>query len=680
MVFEFGGKIAVTKDALVPKFFKTENTLRSTIQRAQQRGYGLKKLMIGGNGRQLLIDFDSLPMEIKEQLPDPRKCEHIMERFYKTDADAVRFFSTYQFDDGTYLSQEHQEQYITNASMLKSAIALREARIKERRSKRGSIVGIAQTICSDVESFNKVLLKKHHVEHNLPSSLPRFKAALKAFENGGNFNYSSLISAKHKNQNSRKVDERTETLLNALFADKQRKPSPTEVHREYEAFLSGYRQIIDNETGEFYDPKEFKKLSDATVKAYLIKWENKIATYAVRSGNRQQLMGKFKPYHSLKRPKFANSIISIDDRQPPFKALNGKRVWFYMGIDLASQAFTCWVYGETKEGIITEFYRQMVRNYSEWGFNLPLELEAEMSLNSSFVNTFLKEGAMFEHVRIEANNARGKRIERDFRTMRYEYEKELEGWIPRPHASLESNQPGIDTTKIPQLPYEDIIDNSENKIEEWNNKPHVANKNLSRWEYFCQMQNPDTKPINWFAFLPHIGYRTETSVNVGIIRLQGKEFLLGDNGKIATGETLVNLMKRVDGEDVDVYWLDGNDGEILKALVFIGSQPVCEAIAKPTYNRATAERTAEDLENRALMSAYVATIESFGRKQKQAIAEITVLKNEPAPRQTFTIRNKRQRTVADGNDMNVAIMPSVEFDEPTPTTYETFEQSLEDRF
>jgi hypothetical protein len=678
MAFEFNGRIAVTQDELVPRFYTSYNTLKTNLTRYKDKPYGIKRLMIGGNGRQLLVDFDTLPQEYREQLPDPRKCEHILDRFYKTDGDAVRFFSTYKFDDGTYLKQEHQEQYITNASVLKAAIALREARIKERRSKRGSIVGIAQSICSDVASFNDVLLKKHHVEHNLPSSLPRFKAALKAFET--EFNYTSLISAKHKNQNSRKVDERTLTLLNALFSDKQRKPSPTEVYREYEAFLSGYREIIDNNSGEFYDSKEFKKLSDATVKAYITKWENKIGTYAIRSGNRQQLMGQFKPYHTLKRPKYANSIISIDDRQPPFKALNGKRVWFYMGIDLASQAFTCWVYGETKEGIITEFYRQMVRNYAEWGFNLPIELEAEMSLNSSFVDNFLKEGAMFEHVRIEANNARGKRIERDFKTMRYDYEKELEGWIPRPNASLESNQPGVDTTKIPQIPYENIIENSLSKIEEWNNKVHVDNKNLSRWEFFCQMQHPDTKPINWAAFLPHIGYRTETSCNVGIVRLQGQEFLLGDNGKIATGEKLVNLMKLAEGENVEIYWLDDNEGSVLKALVYIGSQLICEAVAKPTYSRATAERTPQDLENRSLMSAYVATIESFGRKQKQAIAEITVLKNDPAPRQTFSIRNKRNRTVVDVDEANTVIMPSVEFDDDPQVTYNPLNQSLEDRF
>ena len=124
-------------------------------------------------------------------------------------------------------------------------------------------------------------------------------------------------------------------------------------------------------------------------------------------GNRQVLIGDTIPYHSLLHlPAYY-----IDDRQPPFEYAKGKRMWFYNGIDLGSEAFTTWVYGKTKEGIIMEFYRQMVRNYEEWGFKLPYELECESSLNSSFADTFLREGYMFEAVRIEANNARGKCIE-----------------------------------------------------------------------------------------------------------------------------------------------------------------------------------------------------------------------------------------------------------------------------
>ena len=118
---------------------------------------------------------------------------------------------------------------------------------------------------------------------------------------------------------------------------------------------------------------------------------------------------------------------------------------------MGSEAITVWVYGTTKEGIIDDFYRQLVRNYTEWGFNLPLELEGEMSLNSRYKDTILSPGNMFKFVRIEANNARGKRIEAYYRPLRYGLEKKREGWIARPFALSEPNQSG--PSEVPIIPW-----------------------------------------------------------------------------------------------------------------------------------------------------------------------------------------------------------------------------------
>lgn len=674
-----GNIVAVSKEELVPQFY-SEGSLSKTIQRYKDKPYGIKRVMVGGNGRQLLVNFDTLPGEIQDMMHDPRKCDHILDNYYQVDSEAVRFYSMYKFDDGTYLKADHQERYITNASVLKAAIALREARLTEWKNKNRSKVGLLQTVLADVQSFNATLLKKYRVEHDLPSSAPRFKACLNAFEKSinGSFDYESLISKKHRNANSRKVNESTIKLLNDMFADNDRKPTAKDVHRQYESFINGYVEVVDNATGELYDPKGFKPLSDSTVSNYLHQWVNKIGTFAIRSGNRQRLMGQFKPHHSLDRPKFAGSIISIDDRQPPFKSLNGKRLWFYNGIDLGSEAFTCWVYGETKEGIITEFYRQLVRNYAEWGFQLPHELEAEMSLNSSFVSTFLREGAMFQKVRIEANNARGKRIERYYGSLRYEFEKEREGWLARPFALREANQQAVDVTKVPAIPYEDIIDGCLADIEKWNNMPHAVHTDKTRWEVFCEMQHPELKPTNYISILPHIGYKTQTSVHTGIIRLQRQEFLLGVDGQVALSDTLIQLMSRVEGQNVDVYWLDANDGNVLKALVFIGDQYICEAVSKPKYNRATLERGPQDEANRIIMSSYVASVEAYGRRVRQSIGSVTIIE-QPKEYKDGAFKIPSRKYSQPIQERDAVMLPQIEniddeFD------YAPITKSLKDRF
>src|SRR3569833_1553365 len=550
--------LVVTKEELVPSFF-TDASLSKTIARYQDKDYGIKRVQLGGNGRQMLINYDTLPKEVKNAIPDTRKVNHVLEMFYKDDAGAVDFYTTYKDEHGT-LTTELQERYITNASVLKAVLALRQARIDERKSKSGSIANVASTLCSDAHSFQSILMAKHQVQHTLPENQRCFMDALNTFEREG---YKSLITGKRGNQNTRKVTDETLNLLRSLFAGRGKKPTATEVHREYDAFVGGYIEVINNATGEVFNPSDFKKLSDATVKSYMASWNSKIGTYALRSGNRQVLMGQFKTPPSLDKPKYAGSIISIDDRQPPFKMPNGNRVWFYNGIDLGSEAFTCWVHGDTKEGIILEFYRQLVRNYAEWGFIIPAELEAVASLNCSFTNTFLREGALFQHVRIEANNARGKRIERYFGSLRYEIEKDREGWLARPGAQRESNQAAVPVEKVPRIPYSEIVENALTDIETWNNQPHSVHTHMSRWQVFCDKQHPDLKPTNYAAILPYIGYKTDTSCNVGIIRLNRQEFLLGNDGKICLGANLINLMKQVEGINIDVYWLDDNHGAVL---------------------------------------------------------------------------------------------------------------------
>jgi len=622
--------VVVIKDELVPSYYNCLKTLQSEIDRYKDKDFGIKQVRRGGNGGKMLIAFDSLEKYIQDAIGDPRKVNNPLDLFYKTDMAAVAFFNNYRFEDKTGLTIKHIEEYVINASVLKAAIQLKEAREYERKSKGGSCKKILTTICNDVINFNKSLRTNHNtIEHTLPASEKRFKETFKEFSNG--FNYAALISGKLKNENRKLVTDELLQFLNDLFATQAHKPTRTEVAKQYDSFLSGYIEVDNPETGECYDPKEFKPLSDNAIINYLNKWEYKIATHKKRSGDRQQYMGKFKPYHSLERPLYAGSIISVDDRQPPFKYDNlNNRVWFYNGIDLGSEAFTCWVYGKSKDGIITDFYRQLIRNYVGWGFQLPHEIEAESNLNASFTNTFLRPGAMFNDVRIEANNARGKRIERYYGNLRYQYEKQKEGWLARPFARSEANQAG--NTPAPIIPYDTIIQNCLKDIEDWNNSPHSVHTHKTRWEVFEEMQHPQLTPINWLAILPYLGYKTQTSCGLnGIINLNNKEYLLGLDGEVLLGDDLITMMKIVAGEKIDIYWLDGDNGEVIKALVFLRNTDriICEAVIKPTYNRASLERTERDKNNYEIMSAYVATIEGYARRKATQLTNLIVIDNRP---------------------------------------------------
>jgi hypothetical protein len=602
----------------------------------------IKKIRPNSPGQPLLVCFNSLPPTWQQLLvkafgePQQLARQSQFALLFQFDTAALAFYTSYAKEkDGkkAFLTTEAIQEYTLNASVLNTLQRYQRQMLQMRKTLGGSITSVWDAVTYDCNRFRAVK------PHTLPEHKDNLRKKLSAYQKQG---YEALISGKLLNSNARVVTPAIEALFNDLFAGTTQKPTATDVARTYTAFLNGYVEVV-NDDGEPYCPSKYKPVSKSTIQQYLAKWHNQIGNEILRSGNRLQWMQKFRPYHSLEQAKFAGSIISVDDRQPPFKYdAHGSRMWFYNAIDLGSEAFTCWVYGTSKEGIITDFYRQLVRNYHEFGVNLPAELEGEMSLNSSFQNTFLQPGAMFQYVRLEANNARGKRIERYYGSLRYKYEKDRLGWLARPHARLEANQPGA--LPVPILAKSEIVENALRDIERWNNEPHSKIPGKTRWEVFIENQNPNIQPTNYKAILPHIGYTTATSCRAGIIHLNNAECLLGLHGQIATGQTLVQIMQLVEGQNINVYWLDDNDGNLLQAHIYIGTRYVADAVAKPVYAKARIEQTPEDDAKRAAMSSYVATVDAFIRQRKNAVTKVHILPaiNTPAPTHAFTIRGLKK--------------------------------------
>lgn len=639
MPYFWEGQIVVTKDELVPRFFPSWDTLRRKLTRDANKSYGIKRARRGG-GREctLLVDFDTLPPRMKEALGDPRNTRHVLEQFIEKDIDAVHFFATNKPGKVGYIKPERQAQLVKDSEMLKAAIALLEARKRERRVKGIALTSIDKTICEDLISYNAMIEElnvrtgDNALQHTLPTNYRRLMDKIERFKEDG---YMSMLK-NYNNKSAVVMTDRMKRLLDAMFVQKD-KPTPTKVARQYEGFLNGYVEIIDPDTGEVYNPKEFRTISERTIMAFISGWKQKVATHMTRMADRQKYIDKYIPSQEFRQPEFAGEIISIDDRQPPFEYEKGSRMWFYNGIDLGSEAIIAFVWGKTKEGIIRSFYEELLRNCAEWGVSLPFEVECESSLNSTFRDTILREGNMFEKVRIIPNMARSKRIERYNHSLRYNYEKEDEGWIGRPFARNEANTTNPENKKI--IPYDTLVARCLNHIQTWNNSPHSDYKNKTRWEVFLERQHPDLKPINWQGILPHLGVRTQSSCKAGVIKLNGAAYLLGDKGEISTGDHLLDLMEQVEGRDVEIFWLRGHDGNVLKALVYRNGRCICEAIRRPIAERGElARRRNPDADkNFELVEHYKATIAGWAQRHKNDIDKVVIIDNRPK-----TLNNKFQ--------------------------------------
>lgn len=641
MPIERAGQLICTLDELVPAFWPSYDSLQKAIKRAEARGYGLRKVSGGGNGRELALAFDSLPADVQDALGDPRKGGHVLEGYYSVDRETVDYYQEHG-----YIDDEKYQRNVTNACVLKACILLRDARTAEILSKGNKPKRLIETLCADTSSFNAVLRAKYGTWHTLPECHRSFGRRMARWEAEG---YKSLLHGMIGNTNRTLVTGNVLDVLRSLYARSGSKPTYTAVKNRWDGFVSGRVTVINEDTGEQYDPAQYPALGRSTVYRYLSEWDSKIGTDALRSGNRQKLIGDYMPYANLEKPEHAGAILSVDDRQPPFKCTNSQRIWMYAGQDVASEAVTTWVFDKTKEGMILDFYRQMVRNYAEWGLCLPYELECESSLNSDLREGVLRDGNMFSKVRIEANNARGKFIEQSFnKGVRYQdgYERDRKGYIHRWTNKDEANQAG--PGEVPELPYEDIIQMELELIAQWNNAEHSSIKGMSRWDVFMSRQHPRLTPINWRGILPYIGIATDTSCHAGMMKMQGANWYIGESGKICTGDALISAMREIEGGDVTVYWLRGNDGNMLKALVYKHNRYICEAVPAPRPPRAELDRTPELLQAQDDFNRYRSTVQGYQNESKRGIDRVMVVDHAPRTiANTFAVPVVQRKPAAD---------------------------------
>lgn len=686
MIIPFANTYAIPALDLVPTFYNCLQAIQSEVHDYKNKPFGIKKVQSGGRGRAMLLDFYSLEPHIQNALGgDPKKVGNPLEHFYNTHADAVKYYTTYEDEHGI-LTLAMQEEYITNASVMIAAHALKHARVKERASKGNHTQkGINATIVKDVTHFNQWLKVNQDVQHTLPDSDKRFLEKFNAFINeDGTYNFKLLISKKRANVNGKIVTDHTLALLNNLFATQRHKPTRTEVARLYDSFLAGYTDVFDVD-GVLFEPKDFKPLSYNTITNYLGKWEQRLAAEIYRTGDTQRFIGKNIPYFNLEKPKYAGSLISVDDRQPAFVYnTNRDRVWFYLALDVASNAITTYVYGKSKEGIIREFYQKLIADHWQYGWEMPHGIECESNLNSSYKNSFLRPGAVFEHVRIIPNNARTKIIESRNRSLRYDYDKKEEGWIPRPHAKSEANQLGSQPKQI--IPYENIVLNSIKHIETWNNTPHDSDPTISRWQYACERRQPKPNAWNWNAILSSELADIETSsCNTGTVNFRSTQFVLAKNGAIALGDDLINCMRKVESKTFNIHYILGNDKEVIKAHVYIGDAFQCELVKKPKPNRAIAEWTAEDRMKFEQFEKYVKTIEEYQKELASQIEYVNVVENGTRPQLVKTFFAPELQNLRHINNDNIepTALPNnepAEDDEDYNTPQTSFAKSTLERF
>lgn len=555
----------------------------------------------GANGCCALIAIDSLPSKYKEAVEemypggDEVRIKTWVLSNYEMDQAAVAFFHN-RSKTGIDLDEKKKREYIINASVLNCCIKLYERARDSQRLFGGKYNW--DMMAKTIETLREEL------GHTLPASTLRFRKKVNDYKRNG---YGSLISGKFGNQNTRKVDYKTERLVLGI-AVLPNKPFNSNVHEMYISFVCGELDVYDPETGELFDANDFtdkngepKYLSESTINNILNKPKNKVLIeHALSSFT--TFMHEQMPHVHRHAPEFSLSKISFDDRDLPRKLKDTKiRPKAYYAYDVSSQCVIGFAYNRNKNvDLVVECFRSMFRLLERKGWNCPAQVEVENHLMSQWKDSFLKAGVLFPFVRFCApqnsqekyaepmNGAKKRSIEHKnhlgigrFYAKDRHYRTEAKKVFDELNDTYEDKQ---------YYSWEELIADDMRDVMEFNNTPHPNQKKypgMTRWQVLEANINPTLQPIDKSVLARFIGERVATSIRRNsYCKVDYEDWWLSD----------VKVLERLapNNYKVDAYYLTDENGRARNVYIYQDDMFIDELQCVGTFNTAECEQTEED--------------------------------------------------------------------------------------
>lgn len=612
----------------------------------------------GGKGCTALVDINSLPEEIRQRVEAKYgKIETLLEsnspindlfrKAYTQDIKALSYYIAELNNRNLSLTQERimelANEYTTNVSVIKAVQKLRTDNALYRKVRgRGAL--------SWASMANVIKFFRDELGHTLGTSPTRFAEWVRRYEREG---YDALISKKFGNDNTRKVDVKTERMLMELASDKHR-PHGKTVWQWYCDFLAGEVEYISPTTGEVYDPRQFPDLSEKTVGDVLSKPLNE-ARLSKTHDARHDYNTTLRPYHKRIKPRYSLGMVSMDDKdfsikikwcKEVTKQVRGREVvtkqWVetalkaYICYDVASEAIIGYAFsGEKNRDIFEGCVRSMYRNLLNWGLGQPYEAQVENHLVSLYKETMMKSGILFPEVSFAgAENSQEKYAERYNEVLKYQFEKyAIDEAIGRPHARLAANRTKnrkvSDTSNTNYLQgeygFDEAVQAYEQVIAAYNNALHPKQKlypGKTRLEVLLTCVHPEIQPINMMQLARWAGNRVDTSI------IRGQFTANYENYSVSTA--MLDRLKGRDGKVEAYYWAQ-DDAEQVNQMylyqddVYLG---ICPRIVP--YQVSKLERKRGDMR---LLAAQQARVTEWDREIEDKAPEGIIKISATAARQ-----------------------------------------------
>ena len=585
-----------------------------------------------GRGNRSLASVESLPEKYRKRVVEKygdMRTEILRNWFaahWEIDRGAQSFYAGYSPVPGRELLPEQQQEYTLNASAIRAVLRLMEDTGMERAVRRMGRVCWA-------EMAGAINFYQAEFGHTLPLSVNRFRKKVNEFKEKG---YAALVSRKFGNQNTRVVNYHIERLLVSIAA-RMNRPWNVKVHEMYTQFVRGELEIFDPETGEIYDPANYRdkegnpvEVSPSTVQYYLTLPKN-MALIKKQHMSWITFMHEERPHVHRNNPDYAFSLVSFDDRDLPRSLDDTKeRLKAYYAYDVASQCIVGYAYSRRKNAaLVVDMFRSMFRLIERQGWGVPGQVEVEHHLMSKYKEGFLKAGEVFKFVRFCApQNSQEKHAEQfngaKKRSIEHEHQLGIGRFYAKQHKyrteSKKVSDEKNDTYEDREYySMEELIADDQETIRLFNASPHPNQKKypgMSRWEVLCSSMNPDLRPYRKSYISKYIGEHVKTSIRRNsYCRVNHTDFWLSSPEVI--GRLAPNNYK------VDAYYIPEEDGTVKDVYIYQNGMLIDKLVDMGRFNTAAMEQTDED---RRIMEEQLKFGKAFDRMlEREAVTPVGIL-------------------------------------------------------
>lgn len=595
-----GGKLCISVGEL------TRHMSRSNYKYLVSKGK-IEVVVSGrGSGNETWVSVASLPRKYREQVEldnGTEKKEQIMtaiyDRYYAYDDRAAGYYADYISPAGHSLEPSKIRELADNASACQSLLRYIAGMNMSRSASNEEAITWREIM--RVSSYYR-----ERYGHTLPDTRARLREKVSAFKRDG---YASLLSGKLGNSNTRKIDDRVGQLLLQLAA-RSNNPFVEQIYEDYNAFVRGDIEVIDPQSGEIFDAREYVdrqggplELSKRTIDNFLTRPGNAVLIQAARESWITFYHNRM-PHMHRKRPEYSLSKVTFDDRDLPRKERSTKqRPKAYYAYDVCSGVCLGAAYSRKKDiDLVVEMFRDFFRNLRSLGVGMPMQVEVENHLMSQWRDGFLKAGEVFPFVRFCApQNSQEKSAEHYNRGKKIQVEHRYQDGIGRFYAKLEAyvserkkQSDELNNTYEEKAYYswDELIADDKQVIAVWNNLPHSNQKKypgMTKMQVFMSQLNPNLTDLKPEVLARYIGEHRSTSIRRNdYCRINYMDWAISSPA----------VLEKLSSKQVEAYWLPEADGSMpAEVYIYQGSRYIDTLKPIVPYQEALCERTGDDWRN-----------------------------------------------------------------------------------